>query len=180
MFSKSPVLNTPLTSTDEGYISPSVVKNDSGFSPCNGKESEMVRRKETGGNPCKFPCFIYRWDLITAKCLWFSIQFTIHLDILSHPKSSRVSPLLLLISKWKMFVFKMKPSTFKRAKAPRRKEEGQTPHSHVEKNNPKQTNLGRKTDTQLLGSHICFCWWLPWSRTGLPVRVQRESTAPFC
>lgn len=44
----------------------------------------------------------------------------------------------------------MKPSTFKRAKAPLRKEEGQTPHSHVEKNNPKQTNLGRKKDTQLL------------------------------
>lgn len=54
----------------------------------------------------------------------------------------------------------MKPSIFKRTKAPLRKEETKHPHFHVEKNNPKQANLCRKKGTQLLRdrSHICF-WW---------------------
>lgn len=73
----------------------------------------------------------------------------------------------------------MKPSISKSTKARLRREEGKTPHFHVEKNKPKQANLGRKKGAQLFRSHICFWWWLRWSRTWLPSQGPEGKYRPF-
>lgn len=71
----------------------------------------------------------------------------------------------------------MKPSTFKSRKARLGTEEG---NRTWKRTNPKQANLGRKKGEQLLRRTSASSGDCGEVALGFQVRVQRESTAPFC